>query len=127
MRLGSIAVIVLALAGACARGETGASDTTAAAATTTASSSSSGNESCAGTYTQASPSFSPKFVFNADGTGEETQAASQGGKTRKFTWAAKGDNQVTITFPAEGDVMASSTDWNIDCKNGTFASIYKKS
>jgi hypothetical protein len=66
-------------------------------------------------------------VFNADGTGEETMAASQGGKTRKFTWAQKGTNQVTITFPAEGDQAASSTDWNIDCANGTFASMYKKS
>jgi hypothetical protein len=121
----SIAVLVLALTAACGRGETGAADTSASTASTPAAAPASA--SCAGTYTQASPSFSPKFVFNEDGTGEETLAASQGGTTRKFTWVKKGDTQVTITFPAEGNQAASSTDWNIDCANGTFASMYKKS
>ncbi|HET9455076.1 MAG TPA: hypothetical protein VFO66_12390 [Gemmatimonadaceae bacterium] len=127
MRSSCIAVIALVLSTACAKTESGAADTGAAATSTTATSTASGAAACAGTYTQTSPSFSPKFVFNADGTGEETQAASQGGATRTFTWVRKGDNQVTITFPAEGDRQASSTDWNIDCANGTFASIYKKS
>ena len=128
MKHSSIAVCALILASACAKGETGAADTAAAsAATPAASSAPSGSAACAGTYTQASPSFSPKFVFNADGTGEETTAASSGGAVRKFTWAPKGDGQVTITFPAEGTRAAQSTDWNVDCKNGTFAGIYKKS
>lgn len=128
MKHSSIAVLALVLAAACAKGDTSAGDTAAAtSATPAASSAPSGAAACAGTYTQASPSFSPKFVFNADGTGEETRAASQGGAVRKFTWVQKGDGQVTITFPAEGNQAANSTDWNIDCRNGTFAGIYKKS
>lgn len=127
MRSSVFAVLALALSAACAKTESGATDTGTAATSTTASAPASGASACAGTYTQTSPSFSPKFVFNADGTGEETVAASQGGATRKFTWVRKGDSQVTITFPAEGNQQATSTDWNIDCANGTFASIYKKS
>ncbi len=122
MRLSSMAVIVVAFAAACGGGDTGAADTSAAPA-----SAASGSGSCVvGTYTQASPSFSPKFVFNADGTGEETMAASQGGQTRKFTWQTKDANQLTISFPAEGDQMASSTDWAYNCDGRTFANMYKK-
>jgi hypothetical protein len=131
MRLSSIAVIAVAFAAACGGGDTGAADTSAAdtsaaAASATPANTASGSGCLAGTYTQSSPSFSPKFVFNADGTGEETMAESQGGKTRKFTWATKSSSQVTITFPAEGDQAASSTDWNYSCENSTFASLYKK-
>ena len=127
MKLSSIAAIVLVSAMACARGDSGATDTTAAStATATPTTSASGDGCVAGTYTQPSPSFSPKFVFNADGTGEETQAASQGGKTRAFNWKTKSASDLTITFPAEGDQAASSTDWAYNCQNGTFANMYKK-
>ena len=131
MRFSSIAVIAVALAAACGGGETPAGDTSAVAssaapATTASAASGSGSECVAGTYTQPSPSFSPKFVFNADGTGEETQAASQGGQTRKFTWKTKDANQLTITFPAEGDQRENSTDWAYNCEGKTFANMYKK-
>lgn len=127
MKLSSIAAIVLASSVACARGDSGATDTTAAAtASATPTASASGDGCVAGTYTQSSPSFSPKFVFNADGTGEETQAESQGGKTRRFNWKTKSASDLTITFPAEGDSRETSTDWAYNCQNGTFANMYKK-
>lgn len=127
MRFSSIAVIAIGFAAACGGGETGGADTTAATASAAPASTASGSGSCVvGTYTQPSPSFSPKFVFNADGTGEETQAESQGGKTRKFTWQTKTASDLTITFPAEGDQAASSTDWAYNCDGKTFANLYKK-
>lgn len=127
MKLSSIAGIVLVTVMACARGDSGATDTSAAStAAATPAASASGDACVVGTYTQSSPSFSPKFVFNADGTGEETQAASQGGKTRKFNWKTKSASDLTITFPAEGDSRESSMDWAYNCDNGTFANMYKK-
>jgi hypothetical protein len=129
MRFSSIAVIAVAFAAACGGGETPAGDTSAAAssaAPATTASAASGSDCVAGTYTQPSPSFSPKFVFNADGTGEETQAESQGGQTRKFTWKTKDANQLTITFPAEGSQRENSTDWAYNCEGKTFANMYKK-
>lgn len=126
MRLSSIAAIALVSAMACARGDSGASDTTASTASATPTATASGDGCVVGTYTQSSPSFSPKFVFNADGTGEETQAESQGGKTRKFSWKTKTASDLTITFPAEGDSRETSTDWAYNCQSGTFANMYKK-
>ena len=119
------------LTAACSGGDAaddGASaDTAADNPGATASAPAGGPESClVGTWTQSSPSFSPQFVFNADGTGEETTAASQGGEVRSFNWTAKDDDEVTISFPKEGDQMASSTDWSVDCEAGTFAHMYSK-
>lgn len=86
-----------------------------------------GPASClVGTWTQASPSFSPQFVFNADGTGEETTAESQGGEVRGFRWEPKGDSEVTITFPATDGGTEASTDWAVNCEGGTFAGLYRK-
>jgi hypothetical protein len=119
-------LMLLAFAVACSKADTDTASSGETGATATATAGGSGDGCLPGTWTQSSPSFSPKFVFNADGTGAETVAESQGGETRNFTWKMKGTDQVTITFPASGDVVESSTDWNVDCQNMKFASLYTK-
>jgi len=129
MRLGSISAILIVLAGACSSPERGAGDTSAATASSAspaANASARGTGCLVGTWTQPSPSYSPSFTFNADGTGQEVQSKGSGGGTVRFNWAAKGTDKVAITYVAEGNTQSASYDMPINCENGTFGNMYKK-
>ena len=117
-----VALLTLAVTAACAGKEDGTTDSTAA---TTANAA--GGSSCVvGTWTQSSPSYSPSFTFNADGTGEEKQSPGSGGTTVRFSWEAKGTDKIAIKYVAEGDVQSAAYDMPINCEAGTFGNMYKK-